>query len=166
MNIFDVDKTCEDCPYDDFKARQWRKETLSDRKYADSWQPEYLWCDKVGGKHWMCGYCGDCYEDYSPSKDVVKKHIRPNHYDNLIKYKKKSIKNACTSDICEDYYYDDSNYFNRIKKDENGNFYAQKRSVSNLRKYCKKQTNRKFRKTNVGNYGAYRKLFDYWYTLF
>lgn len=123
-------------------------------------------CDKVGGEHWQYGYCGDCENIESQrNRGKNKNHVRLNHYDNLIKYKKNGVRYACKSKY-SDYYYDRTNYFNSIKKDEFGKLYSQRIYVSGRRKYSKKQTNKKLRKSDIGNYGAYRKVFDYWSTIF
>jgi len=168
FDLFDIDSVCELCPYDDPHKREWRKKSLSNRigKYADDWQPEYLWCDKVGGEHWQCGYCGDCFCDafmeLNNSKSIGQ---RLNHYDNLIKHKQNGIRYAVKSEY-SDSYYDDRNYFNRIKFSDTGEMYSQRLNMSRTKEYCRKQTNRKVRHSKVGNYGEYRKMFDYWYTLF
>lgn len=156
---------CEDCPYDDPIERQKRYDSLWTPKDTD-WQPEYLWCDKVGGEHWQYGYCSDCF-DYDSSKNATanKRKHRLSHYENLILHKKNEIRYAVKSEYL-DYYYDNRNYFNSIRQNKDGKLYARKIYMSGMKKYCRKQTNRKVRKSNAGNYGAYRKTFDYWYTLF
>jgi len=168
FDLFDIDSVCENCPYDDSYQREWRKKALSDRigKYADDWQPEYLWCDKVGGEHWQYGYCGDCFFNppMEPKNEKSRKQ-RLNHHDNLIKHKKSGIQYAVKSEYLE-YYYDDRNYFNIIKISDGGKIYSQRLYMSGLKKYCRKQTNRKIRHSSVGNHGEYRKMFDYWNTVF
>ena len=41
---------CGDCPYDDPVERYNRYKRLYTPDDPD-WQPEYLWCDKVGGEN-------------------------------------------------------------------------------------------------------------------
>jgi len=160
-----VELNCEDCPYDDPVERYNRYKRLCTPDDPD-WQPEYLWCDKVGGEHWQYGYCDDCIDKTSEC-DVYHEKRKPrlNRYDNLIKHKKDGIKYAVKSQGL-DYYYDYRNYFNSIRQNDAGELYARKIYMSGMRKCCRKQTNKKVRHSVVGNYGAYRKMFDYWYTLF
>ena len=150
---------CENCPYDDPQERYNRYARLN-----PDWQPEYLWCDKVGGEHWQCGYCCDCVEDNEEHANI-KKRTRTNHHDNLVKHKKNAIRCAVESQH-GGYYSADGNCFNVIRENKPGKLYSHKIYASGIRKYCRKQTNRKTRHTNVGNYGAYRRLFDYWGTMY
>lgn len=98
-------------------------------------------------------------------KHQTKKYVRLNHHDNIVKYKKRGLKNVCKSELA-DFYYDKFNYFNAIKEGRSGKLYSKRFYVSGMRGYCKKLTNKRVRKMDVGNYGAYRKTFDYWDTIF
>lgn len=61
-----------------------------------------------------------------------------------------------------------NSYFLSEKENENGETYLCPFYMSGCRKFAKKQTSRKLRKSNDFklNGCAYRRKFDYWYTLF
>lgn len=63
----------------------------------------------------------------------------------------------------------EKSYFVSEKESANGEVYYQPLHLSGCRKYAKKRTNRIIRKSrnDFSNRGcAYRKKFDYWWTLF
>ncbi|MEG1564199.1 MAG: hypothetical protein RR365_10805 [Bacteroides sp.] len=82
------------------------------------------------------------------------------------KYKQKSLARIGNSVLRPENYYDVSNYFNTIKVDGNGKKYAQPFSLSRKRRLCKKQTNKRVRKSDCPDFGAYKKKFNYRCELF
>lgn len=59
---------CEFCPYDDGQTFQRKL------RHGEDYQPEYCYCEKVGGKHYACGYCDDVDFEFSFAKD---KKVKP-----------------------------------------------------------------------------------------
>ena len=66
-DVYDkFERLCSTCPYDNTEDRIHRKERLNRSEHDYDWQPEYLWCDKIGGKHWQFGYCEDAEYSSGP----------------------------------------------------------------------------------------------------
>ncbi len=66
-DVYDkFERLCSTCPYDNAFNRERRKAQLSREEYGYDWQPEYLWCDKIGGEHWQFGYCEDAEHSSGP----------------------------------------------------------------------------------------------------
>ena len=134
---------CEECPYgiESFLKRY--------SQLGDDYQPEYCWCDKVGGNHLMYGWCDEIEDKHEYNNelddDSLKYESRLNQYENKIKYKKKALRNVKKSQYV-DCYYDYINYFNTIKFDENGEMYGQRLCLSGKRKLCKRWTNKRLEK--------------------
>lgn len=66
-------KTCTKCPYNN-----------------DLFQDEYSWCDKVGGKHYIHGWCTDCVFQKEPfikkrRKKRLNKYFRNKKYKNRLR---------------------------------------------------------------------------------
>lgn len=63
--------------------------------------------------------------------------------------------------------YDKGVYFVSDRSNKKGKVYYKRFYLSGMRKFCKKETNRKYRKSKELLQGcAYRRLYDYWWTLF
>lgn len=64
--------------------------------------------------------------------------------------------------------HEENSYFVYEKENENGETYLCPFYLSGCRKFAKKQTSKRLRKSNDFklNGCAYRRKFDYWYTLF
>lgn len=152
---------CETCPYgiESFLERY--------SHHGEDYQPDHLYCEKVGGQHWGHGWCNELkpLAYYKRKEKSYRRQYRNNKYNNLILHKNKSVENVAVLNNSE-ILYDRLNYWNCINEDENGNIYSQISSHSGLRKYAKKQTNKRVRKMDCGDYGAYRKAFNYWCVLF
>lgn len=128
---------CECCPY---------------------YEPGYYWCDKVGGKNILFGYCSEIYEidtkqnrQYSKKKRTTK-YERNQNYLNYLKQLSKKTSSYFPSVI----YMDGLNYYKR--------YYRGRRS-----KYLKKISNRKIRrhKCELPKHGSqFHRIYDFWYELY
>lgn len=102
-------------------------------------------------------------------KNNKSKYKRCNKYFRNRKHKNDSVKNAKITRWSEyDWWATDKyNYFNHIKVNDDYKLYSVPFQMSGCRKFCKRRTNKIIRKRkNIGNYGNYRKCFDYWWTMF
>lgn len=94
------------------------------------------------------------------NKPIIKKNkrknIRENKYSRKMKEKQKLKKLVSQN-----------SYFYSEKESENGEIYYTRFYLSGCRKFAKRMTSKKNRKvTYLSNGAAYRRNFDYWYTLF
>ena len=99
-------------------------------------EPGYYWCNKVGGKNILFGYCSEVYEideqqnrQYSKKKRTTK-YERNQKYQNYLKQLAKKTSNYFPSVV----YMDGLHYYKR--------YYRGRRS-----KYLKKISNKKNQKT-------------------
>jgi hypothetical protein len=150
---------CEDCPYV-IKDINKRKRVL-----GNDYQPEYVWCDKVGGKHYVFGWCSDCdIKQYKKKpieyKNISTKQSRREKYNNKLK----KLYNCChgypspvTKDTWIDYKAVELPYYKRLYK---GNHHGSRY------KFYKKYSNKVIRRSeNVPNYGGYKKCYEYWFNV-
>ena len=121
-------------------------------------EPDYWWCDKVGGKNILFGYCSEVYEidakqnrQYSKKKRTTK-YERNQKYQNYLKQLSKKTSSYFPSVV----YIDGLHYYKR--------YYRGRRS-----KYLKKIFNRKIRrhKCELPKQGLrFHKIYDFWYELY
>lgn len=124
---------------------------------------------------------------YDKEEEFLEKDKDNNKFYINKKYKRKPLKHLEINKY--GYGYHDYNYFIKFQQNKEGEFYALPLQFSGLRGFCKKMTNKAVRKRNkinindiqdkiqddildeydydcVGSNCEYRRLFDYWYTLF
>ena len=121
-------------------------------------EPGYYWCDKVGGKNVLFGYCSEAYEidtkqnrQYSKKKRTTK-YERNQKYQNYLKQLSKKTSSYFPSVVCMD----GLHYYKR--------YYRGQRS-----KYLKKISNKKIRKYKgeLPKHGSrFHKIYDFWYELY
>ncbi len=131
----------------------------------------FLWCDKVGGKVYCLGHCTDAYEDSDDIYINRSKKKRRNKGERDLKYKKhvkflaQTISYypppAMPVDENGEWNFDDpvgTVYYRRTYK---GNH------KKNRYKFYKNYSNRIVRRYRgeVGNGCAYKRCFDYWWTV-
>jgi hypothetical protein len=148
--------TCLDCPYSELKERH---------EY-DNFQDDHAYCEKVGGKHYACGWCSECEQSANERKQnrAIKKQTdkryRREKYNNKLKRLYDNCKwypNPVTKQCYENFNEIELPYYKRLYK---GNH-----KTSPYRFY-KKHSNRLVRKNqDVPNYSGYKKVFDYWWTV-
>ncbi len=146
---------CERCPY---------------------WQPEYLWCDKVGGKHWQYGYCSDIeynkkgyYYDYNKQNNKTYSKRKPtNKWERqyVFKLKDKRLKQIIRQGGYAPHRgYIEWDYIDG-KWQETGT-HIKYPTRSNTQKWIKKYTSSKIRHSkDVPLYNGYRKYVDYWWIMY
>lgn len=152
---------CETCPYGrkDIKRRQEHLGIL-----PEDYQIEYCHCDKVGGEHYVYGYCYE-NDDENIVRNGVRKSGRKYRIvkNNLKDQRLRNIINQGSGYaphigyIME--YFNDGEWIckNYISYPKN----------SNCQRFIKRTTSRKVRRTkNVGNYNKYRRLIDYWHIMY
>lgn len=177
---------CRNCTYgkEDFERRMyWYQKTVDEKGIpndiyhylkpedaADEFE-QFIWCDKVGGKVYCFGRCTDFYENNDKIHINRSKKKRRNNRERDLKHKK-HIKH-----LAQTYSYypppaipiDEDGYWNF--DDPVGTVYYKKIYRGNHRgnryKFYKKYANRVVRryKEEISNGCAYKKCFDYWWTV-
>lgn len=112
-------------------------------------------------------YCSECLHEKERQNKML--DLKHNHYNNLTKYKKNGIKNVVKSNCFyyrEPFYYDKTNRFNSIHRDIDGNLYSQRLNLKDRKRFYKRLSNKKIRKTPVSDYGNYKKIYDMWWNIF
>jgi hypothetical protein len=147
MDIYDPTfwMTCAECGYDNGCTFN-RKERL-EPDFCD-WQPEYCYCEKVGGKHLYYGWCCEPIES-SDSQPTPKSGSRKTGRA-YRRQKKIQKKNRLLHII---HGFDGQT----ISKTE----YVHQNHNSNTERFLKKKTSKKIRKINIGNGNYYRKCQEY-----
>lgn len=142
------------------------------------WVEENVWCDKVGGKVYLFGYCADAYitlnnlnkihsnveyNKYYRKQRRRNKRNRDSKYKNHIKFLSQTIQYYPSPAMPVNKYgnwnFEDpvgTVYYHRIYK---GNH------KRNRYKFYKKYSNRIVRryKGEISNGCAYKKIYDFWY---
>ena len=177
---------CRNCPYgkEDFDRRiAWYNKIVEERgipndiygyeTYEDAAKDaeQFLWCDKVGGKVYCFGRCTDAYSDI-PKHENCSKKKRRNKRERYLKHKNrlKFLAENCN------YYpspviYTDEIWVKGYGYIENPKPYYKRLYRDNHKggryKYYKKYANRCVRrcKGEIHSGGAYKKIFDYWWTV-
>ena len=179
---------CKDCPYgkDDFKRRMnWYNKIVAERGILNDvyyyLKPEdaaeefeqFLNCDKVGGKVFWAGRCEDAYTEPVISQNRSKqkkrnKRERDQKYKNHLKFLAENIQYYPSPAIYVDeiwvkgqgYIKNPKPYYKRLYHDNHSR-------GKGLYKYYKKYSNRCVRryKKEIHSGGAYKKIFDYWWTV-
>ena len=152
---------CEYCPYgiEEIQRRQKHLGML-----PEDYQIEYCHCNKVGGEHYIYGYCHNYKEE-----NIVRKGIRQGgrKYRQRQKHlKDKRLRNIINKDSG---YAPHIGYIGTYRR--NGEWvtddYIKYPKNSYCQKYIKKLTSRKVRNTkDIGNHNQYRKLIDYWWIMY
>lgn len=154
---------CDECPYGKEDIEN-RKKLLGD----DNYQPEYCWCEKVGGKHLLFGYCNE--EDENRHEQLTHKKIkRPkNRYDRVLAEKKKI--NRLKRIINNGGYNPRIGYImhklvdGEVVQNESHILYPKN---SNMQKWIKRETSHKIRKAvDVPSHNGYRRYVDYFWILY
>lgn len=179
---------CKDCPYgkEDFLRRMfWYEKIVSERgipndiyhnltpkDVADEFE-QFLWCDKVGGKVFWAGRCEDAYTEPAISSNRSKqkrrnKRERDRKYKNHLKFLAENIQYYPSPAIYVDeiwvkgqgYIKNPKPYYKRLYHDNHS-------KGKGYYKYYKKYSNRCVRryKKEIHSGGAYKKIFDYWWTV-
>ena len=158
---------CQDCPYgiEDFQ-RMINYQSGEDNDDIE----RFIWCDKVGGKIYQFGYCGEHKDMMSEdakhnrsNKAKSNKHNRDTKYKNKLKRLYKDIDGypfpvIYVDELCikkHKYIPNPKPYYKRI--------YRGKRS-----KCLKRQSNKKIRRYRGELHNGYQhihKLYDFWWEL-
>ena len=156
---------CQDCPYgfDDFQRLIKIESNPDDIE-------RFTWCDKVGGKIYQFGYCGE-HNTMIP-KDV--KHNRSNKAKSNKYNRDKKYKNKLKR-LHEDVWhypppvvYMDKVCIKKHKYFKNPKPYYKRVYRSKRSKYLKRQSNKKIRKYKGELHNGYQhihKLYDFWWEL-
>lgn len=153
---------CDECPIGKDSIER-RRERLKD---CGDWQPEYCCCDKIVEDHfWIGGYCGDAL-----SKRPTYSRIGKRRSGRAYRRNKKQQKNERLLNILSTGYMPHAGYVEYDFIDDIwtrvGNHIKYPRN-SNRQKWMKRYTSKIVRKTNLPIKGnAYRKCFDYWWTMY
>ena len=162
---------CEECPY--------AKDETAYRKYllGEDYQPEYCWCDKVGGKIVSFGFCSDAI--YTGSRDLFntsatpsatlfstadsvkeQKHYR-GHKNTGYSYRQLMKKKKLREHI-QLYKY---GYLISLGRYENGHIKLPRNS--NTQQFYKRLSNKRVRqyKGEIPSGGTYKRFLDYWWTI-
>jgi len=161
---------CERCPLN--------AEEIERRKGIDEddYQPEYCYCEKVGGKHYIFGYCGEADEFNRPEREDNTNSINTNiinirHNDKrnrMLQRKEKERKLRVIINQCgyaPNRGYVDWGYVGGIWQEVGDHIKYPARS--NKQKQIKRATSHKIRKTkDVTSGNGYRRHYDYFHSLY
>lgn len=146
---------CSTCPYgkDDFERR------VSYDPYNTN-----CWCDKIGGKTYLWGYCGDVCSDVIKSKTHPKKK-RSTKRERAEKYKIQLKYLSDISNYPKPAYYTDEIWIKNQGWVENPKPYYKRLYRGQRSKHLKRQSNRKIRqyKGELQNGWYCHRLFDFWW---
>lgn len=130
---------------------------------------EDLWCNKVGGKIWWAGYCGDAYEDKPLTKRISRKIHRFNKHERVEKQKRylkalyeKTFHSYPSSAL-------PMNKFGRwADESEEVVYYMRVWRKERSSKYIKRQCNHKVRryKGEISRGNSYRRLAEFWWEMY
>lgn len=149
---------CATCPYgkDNFERRM-------------SYDPNNTncWCDKVGGKTYLWGYCGDAYSNILQRKSSSKKR-RSTKRERAEKYKSHLKYLSKISNYPKPAYYIDEIKIKRYQYVENPKPYYKRQYRDKYSPYLKKISNRKIRyyTGDLSNGQHCHKLFDFWWEMY
>ena len=160
-NIYNI---CSNCPYgkEDIKRR---KQLLGDDEI--DYQPEYCYCDKVGGKHYAFGWCDEADDIALINITTISKHRKTNKYERKLiqKHKDQRLRN-----IINNYGYNprigfvDWDFVDGVWQ-EVGKYIKYPRN-SNRQKWIKKETSHKLRHIkDIPLHNKYRRYIDYWWIM-
>ena len=161
---------CKHCPYiiDEFDKHKFFFSNLNDDEIE-----EMCWCDKVGGKLYMCGQCSDSVQAIQNDKRSGNSDLkrRNNSYEKDLRYKRKlkklyqDTKNSyppISLPVNQNGYYDQHNpvYYKR--------FYLSKRGRVSITSYYKHQANKAVRryKGDISKGCNYKKIFEYAWSVY
>lgn len=159
--------SCKDCPYGE---EDFNKLKESDTGCFDGELESYVWCDKVGGKVYRFGYCGDFYED---DKKIIPKNRsnkkRRDKRERYIKHQEHLKKLAeDTSGYPTPAYRVDKVWIRKYGYVEIAKPYYKRLYRGQRSKYIKKLSNRKIRryKGDLSNGFMCHKLYDFWWEMY
>lgn len=158
---------CRDCPY----GAEYLQKMMEHQSGKDVDDIErFIWCDKVGGKIYQFGYCGEhndmILEDVKrnrSNKAKSNKHSRDIKYKNKLKRLYKDIDRYPPPVV-----YMDKVCIKKHKYIKNPKPYYKRVYRSKRSKYAKRQSNKKIRKYNGELHNGYQyihKLYDFWWEL-
>lgn len=160
--------SCKQCPY--IEAEYFHKIDHVFDGYEDDIE-KCCWCDKVGGKLSLYGYCSDAFTiNCQVINHTKKKHRNKREREQKYKAHLKFIADHVQYYPCGVEYVDEKwvkevgyiplekPYYKRIYRDNH----------SGNSKYWKHYSNRRIRryKAKIANGGFYKKIFDYWWTMY
>lgn len=136
-------------------------------EYGENLQYDHCGCDKVGDEFFMSGYCEDAFVEKPVGRKQGKRRTGSAHRrEQRVKKRDRLMKiiNGCCYNPARGYVewdFVDGRYQpvgNHIKYPKN----------SNAQRFYKNQSNRKVRryKGSLPKGNAYRKLYEYWWTLY
>ncbi len=149
---------CATCPYG--------KDNFERRTSYDPYNTN-CWCDKVGGKTYLWGYCDDVYSDTVKSKTYSKKKTSTKR-ERAIKYKSHLKYLSEISNYPKPAYYIDEIKVKRYHYTENLKPYYKRCYRDEASPYLKKASNRKIRryKGELQNGWYCHRLFDFWWEMY
>lgn len=161
---------CRECPY--INAEYNKKINYVQSNNHSGCENEIeksCWCEKVGGKLWTCECCNEAYKIVNaPNKCSKRKHRnkieRDKKYKNHLKFISEHIPIYPGVRCINEVYVDGKGYV-PLSKSYYKRYYRGKHGKS---KKLKRFSNRKVRryKREIHNGGVYKKVFDYWQTLY
>ena len=155
---------CDECPLgrDEILNRYERLHSFGD----GDWQPEYCGCDKVAGAYYAAGYCEDAFENSSPKKKSGSRTTGRAYRRAMDRHKKGRLLKILDYGYHPEAGYLDYDFVDGVFQ-QTGNHIKYPKN-SNRQVYWKNQANRAVRRYGgclpKGN--AYRKLFEYIYTVY
>lgn len=163
---------CRDCPYgiEDFTLRTEMYKSVygeyPDEDRANE-SEQFVWCDKVGGKVYSFGHCGDWYEqdegnhkNHSKKKRINKRE-RYLKYQNHLKYLERvscGYPQAVT--------YEDEVWIKGVGYIKNPKPYYKRWYRGKRSSYLKRQSNKAIRRYKGELHNGYQhihKIFDFWW---
>lgn len=151
---------CNSCPYEKDNI-EYKRQLLGEFNY----KPEYCWCNKVGGIHYVFGWCTDKEDPIKITKSVKRKKYNKYERKLIQKHKDQRLKR-----IINNYGYKPRIGFVDwgFKNDgwqEVGDHIKYPRN-SNRQKWIKKETSHKLRHIkDIPLHNGYRRYIDYWWIM-
>lgn len=164
---------CRNCPYikDDLDRMineyyEYPGSTLTEYEISE-FLHRYCWCEKVGGKIWHYGDCGDIEHSINNRKSSSKRKRR-NKRERDLKYKRYLKRLSETSGgFPSGAFYTDEVWIRGQGYVHNEKPYYKRLYRSKRSKYLKKQSHRKIRryKGELHNGCMCNRLYDFWWEL-
>lgn len=165
--------SCRSCPYIkneyDLKTQHEYKLFMCYPGYEDDME-QSCWCEKVGGKIYQYGDCGerypmDCQKMNHTKKKKQNKRERDLKYKNHLKYIADHVPYYPSGvDYVDEEYIKDIGYV-QLNKPYYKRIYRSNHGGSKRLKSFSNRCVRRY-KGDLQNGGSYKKIFDYWYTLY
>ena len=167
--------SCKDCPYgkEDYERRVEADQILyGNNEFMD--QEEQIWCDKVGGKVCLLGYCEDAFDNVTKERERIdydRKEKRRKRLKKTVFYKKKleRLYHEAQGYPAPVRYIDERWYKWHTVQLEKPYYKREWRGnrKGNAYQYHKKAASKAVRRYNKGisKGGNYKKLYDYWWNV-